>query len=370
VRYQAALRPDRCHNITDARGSRYSVAHLRIVARGGYPGTKIGRSSVESSYKMNPNPPLEASLTILEPTRTGTVPFRHGSTDGQTWYRITGDLETAGANGARTPLVVLHGGPGAAHDYLLRISGLASTGRPVIHYDQLGCGRSTHLPEKGDDFWTVQLFLDELDNLLAHLGIQDGYHLLGQSWGGMLAAEHAVRRPAGLKGLIIANSPASMELWLSEANRLREQLPPDVQVTLLKHEAAGTTDDPEYHEAEQVFSERHLCRVLPFPDEVTASLKSIEADPTVYHTMNGPTEFHVIGTLKTWSVIDRLDRITARTLLISGRHDEATEATVRPYAERIPDVRWTIFENSSHMPHIEEEEAYMTLVKEYLNDND
>src|SRR6185503_15354017 len=108
-------------------------------------------------------------------------------------------------------------------DYTLRIAGIAAQGRPVVHYDQLGIGNSTHLPDRGADFWTVQLFLDELDNLLTALGLT-AYHLLGQSWGGMLAAEHAVRRPDGLRSLVIANSPASMQLWRAEAGRLRSEL--------------------------------------------------------------------------------------------------------------------------------------------------
>jgi L-proline amide hydrolase len=300
-------------------------------------------------------------VPIPEPTSTGTVDFRGW----QTWYRVTGDLRSA-----KTPLVVLHGGPGAAHNYILRVAGIAAEGRAVIHYDQLGIGNSTHLPDEGADFWTVQLFLDELDNLLGALGIAEGYHVLGQSWGGMLAAEHAVRRPAGLKALVISDSPASMELWVSEANRLRALLPPDLQQTMLEHEAAGTTDDPAYKAAEEVFYARHVCRVVPHPPEVAESFAAIEADPTVYHTMNGPNEFHVLGTLKDWTIIDRLDRISVPTLLISGRHDEATEATVQPYADNIPDVRWEIFENSSHMPHVEEEEAYLRLVGTFLGKHD
>lgn len=300
-------------------------------------------------------------MSIPEPSRTGTVDFRGW----QTWYRVTGDLDAG-----KTPLVVLHGGPGAAHNYTLSIAGIAAQGRAVIHYDQLGIGNSTHLPERGADFWTVQLFLDELDNLLGTLGIAGRYHVLGQSWGGMLAAEHAVRRPAGLRGLVIANSPASMHLWLSEAGRLRSELPAEVQQTLLAHEAAGTTDDPAYKAAEDVFNARHVCRIVPNPPEVAETFALIDADPTVYHTMNGPNEFHVIGTLKDWSVIDRLDRITAPTLLVSGRYDEATEAAVQPYAENIPDVRWTIFEESSHMPHVEEEQSYLRLVGGFLDDND
>jgi L-proline amide hydrolase len=300
-------------------------------------------------------------LAIPEPSRTGTVEFRGW----QTWYRITGDLDAG-----KTPLVVLHGGPGAAHNYTLRIARIAEQGRPVVHYDQLGSGSSTHLPDRGADFWTVQLFLDELANLLTVLGIAEEYHVLGQSWGGMLAAEHAVTRPGGLRALVIADSPASIPLWIAEANRLRELLPPEVQQTLKEHEAAGTTDHPDYEAATRVFNDRHVCRIVPNPPEVTETFAAIEADPTVYHTMNGPNEFHVVGTLKDWSIVDRVGRIAVPTLLVSGRYDEATEATIQPYADGIPDVRWEIFENSSHMPHVEEEDAYLRLVGAFLDAND
>ena len=293
--------------------------------------------------------------------REGQAPFR----DYATWYRVTGDLA-----GPKAPLVVLHGGPGCTHDYVDSLKGIAATGRAVVHYDQLGNGRSTHLRDKGADFWTVELFLDELASLTRHLGIDGGYHVLGQSWGGMLGAEHAVTRPAGLRSLVIANSPASMELWVSEANRLRELLPPEVQATLLAHEAAGTTSTSEYTAAVRVFYDRHVCRVNPWPDEVARTFAAIEDDPTVYMTMNGPSEFHVIGTLKPWSIIDRLDRIEVPVLLISGRHDEATPATVQPYADQIKDVRWEMFENSSHMPHVEETERCLQVVGDFLDRND
>lgn len=301
-------------------------------------------------------------MPIPESSRQGTMDFRGW----QSWFRVTGDLDATIAAG-RAPLVVLHGGPGVPHDYTLRIAGVAERGRAVIHYDQLGCGRSTHLPDQDADFWTVSLFLDELDNLLEGLGIASSYTLLGQSWGGMLAAEHAVRRPAGLRGLVIANSPASMALWLAEANRLREQLPAQVQAALLQHEQAGTTDSAEYLAAEKVFYDRHVCRVVPNPPDVVASFEALAQDPTVYHTMNGPSEFHVVGTLKSWSVIDRLHAITAPTLVINGRHDEATTACVQPFADHIPDVRWEVFEDSSHLPHVEEEERYLQVVGEFLD---
>ena len=283
----------------------------------------------------------------------------------RTWYRVTGDLSAR-----KAPLVVLHGGPGCTHDYVDAFKGLAARGRAVVHYDQPGNGRSTHLRDKGANFWTPRLFLDELENLLRHLNIDGRYHVLGQSWGGMLAAEHAVTQPKGLRALVIANSPASMALWVREANRLSDELPPQVQATLLRHERAGTTEDPEYKEAVRVFYDRHVCRVTPWPEEVARTFKAIDEDPTVYMTMNGPSEFHVIGNLKTWSIIDRLDRIRVPTLLISGRYDEATPAVVQPFADRIKDVRWEIFENSSHMPHVEETERCLKVVGDFLDQHD
>ena len=297
---------------------------------------------------------------ILEPSRTGTVAFRPY----ETWYRVTGDLDTG-----VTPLVVLHGGPGAAHNYLLQIANLASTGRPVIHYDQLGCGNSTHLRDRGGEFWTVELFLEELANLVDALGLER-FHVLGQSWGGMLAAEYAVTRPAGLAALVISNSPASMDLWVAEATRLRRDLPADVRDALDSHEAAGTTQDPAYLAATQAFYDRHVCRVVPNPPEVLATEAQLNEDPTVYHTMNGPNEFYCIGTLRSWSIVDRLSLIAAPTLLISGRYDEATPATVQPFADRVENARWIIFEHSSHMPFVEEPERYREVVGAFLAEHD
>lgn len=291
----------------------------------------------------------------------GKAPFRGY----ETWYRVTGDLASG-----RAPLVVLHGGPGCTHDYVDSFKALAEGGRAVIHYDQLGNGKSTRLPDKAADFWTVDLFLDELRNLLDHLGIAARHSILGQSWGGMLGAEYAVRRPEGLQALVIANSPASMALWIAEANRLRGELPAEVQAVLLRHEQAGTTDHPDYLAACDVFYARHVCRIVPNPPDVARTFQAMREDATVYNAMNGPSEFHVIGTLKTWSVIDRLPAIAVPTLLISGAYDEATEATVRPFAENIPDVRWHIFPQSSHMPHVEEFDDCMAVVGGFLADCD
>lgn len=297
------------------------------------------------------------------PVQTRMVPFR----DGETWVQITSpDAPRADA----LPLFVLHGGPGMAHDYVRNIAELADeTGRVVIHYDQIGCGRSTHLPDAPRDFWTPELFVDEFHAVRAALGI-DRYHILGQSWGGMLGAEIAVRRPEGLTSLSICNSPASMTLWVKAANELRDQLPRESQDALTRHEAAGTVSDPEYLAATMEFYRRHVCRVEPMPTDFVDSEKQMEAEPTVYHTMNGPNEFHVIGTLGDWTIIERLPHIVAPTLVVAGEFDEATPATWAPFVDRIPEVRSHVFAGASHCTHLEQPAEFRAVIATFLTEHD
>jgi len=278
-----------------------------------------------------------------------------------TWYEVVGE----GGDG-RAPVVVCHGGPGATHDYVRAVAGLARDGRAVVLYDQVGNGRSQHLPDAPAGFWTVDLFRRELHALVDHLGWRDGYHVVGQSWGGMLAMEHALEHPDGLRSIVVADSPASMTAWVAEAGRLRAELPQDVQDALTRHEADGTTDDPAYQEAMQVFYRRHVCRLDPWPDDVVRSFAQMEEDPTVYGTMNGPSEFHVIGTIRDWDITERLGEIAVPTLLVSGRHDEATPRMVQDIRDRIPGAEWVLFEDSSHMPHVEEPEGFLDAVGGFL----
>jgi len=287
--------------------------------------------------------------------------------DGWTWYRVEGDLHAGGP----TPLLILHGGPGDAHDYVEPIAELATiASRPCVLYDQIGCGRSQHLPDAPVHFWTVELFCRELDALIVELGISGPYHVLGQSWGGMLAMEHALEHPPGLRSLVVANSPASIELWVQEADRLRSGLPSDVQEALSRHEAVGTTDSDEYEQAAMRFYERHLCRIVPFPDPLQRSFAHQAKDPTVYHAMNGPSEFHVIGTLRDWDITPRLHELRIPVLVISGEHDEATRAVVRPLVDALPDARWELLLSASHCAHLEQPERFLALVEAFLAAHD
>ncbi|HET9921848.1 MAG TPA: proline iminopeptidase-family hydrolase [Ktedonobacteraceae bacterium] len=285
----------------------------------------------------------------------GFVPVEDGY---RVWYRSVG----GGGEHERIPLLLLHGGPGAPHDYLENLSALASEARRVIFYDQLGCGQSDKPDESVIRQWGVQRFVDELATMCRELGL-DRVHILGQSWGGMLAIEYALTQPQGLVSLILSNTTSSIPLWVAEANRLRSELPPEVNATLLRHEEAGTTDSAEYQEAMMVFYERHVVRVNPMPDYVQRAFDNMSA---VYYIMNGPSEFHVTGTIKDWDRTDRLSEIRVPTLIISGEYDEATPVINEVIHKGIPGSEWVMLENCSHISSAEDPERYMQLVQNFL----
>jgi L-proline amide hydrolase len=290
-------------------------------------------------------------VTVTE----GYVPFRGY----RTWYRIVGEGEEEG----KLPVLYLHGGPGGTHDYLEPLEAMAETGRRAIFYDQIGCGKSD-LPDD-PSLWKVETFVDELGQVRRHLGL-DRLHIFGNSWGGMLAMEYALTQPTGVASMILASSPSSIPQWVAEANRLRSLLPDDVQETLTRHEEAGTTDSPEYEQACLVFYHRHVCRLDEWPDCVLRSFAFIEEHGVVYKTMNGPSEFHVIGPLKDWDITGRLGEIRIPTLVITGEHDEATPAINETVRSGIPGSESVLYPGASHMAHVEDPEGYMRVLDGFL----
>ena len=274
---------------------------------------------------------------------------------GRVWYRRLGE-------GDALPVLLLHGGPGAAHDYMLPLAERLSEHRPAIVYDQLGCGRA----DRPDDssLWTVDRSVTEVDQVRAALGL-DRCHLLGQSWGGWLAIDYMARGPAGVAGLVLASTSASIAQFVAGARRLIEALPEPHRTALQELGARGEYDHPDYRAAEQEFYRRHLCRMDPWPEALVRSSDQMEGNQ-VYATMNGPTEFDVIGRLRTWDRTPDLGRIDVPTLVTCGRYDEITPACSETIAEGIPDARVVVFEESAHVAHLEEAEAYAGTVEEFL----
>ena len=139
---------------------------------------------------------------------------------------------------------------------------------------------------------------------------------------------------------------------------------------LFRSEADGTTDDPEYLDATRVFYERHVCRVVPAPQDFVDTERQMEAEPTVYHTMNGVNEFFVTGTLADWTIVDRLEAVTAPTLVVAGELDEAVPEAWAPFVERIDGARSHVFAGASHCSHLEQPEAFRAVVAAFLAEHE
>lgn len=274
--------------------------------------------------------------------REGFVPFRGY----RTFYKIAGDLDKMPAG--RFPVLALHGRP-VSHESLQPLTGLAESGRPVVFYDQLGCGRSDRPDEPS--VWDLSLFADEVDQVRRELKL-DQVHLLGHSWGGVVAQEYALRQPAGLVSLTLASTYASFAMFVADVERLREALPAGVLETLQKHEAEGTTDDPAYQEADKVFRLRHIFRVDPWPGYMEQALRN---PPVGGIDLSG------------FDTRERLDEIRLPTLITCGRHDICTPAMAELMDGAIGDSELVIFEESSHYPHGEESARFLVLLGDFLS---
>ena len=275
-------------------------------------------------------------------------------TGGRVWYRIVG-----GRTGA-TPLLLLHGGPGAPSYYLESLAALADE-RPVIFYDQLGCGRS----ERPSDptLWRVDRFVEELGQIREALDLTE-VHLLGHSWGALLAVEYMATEPRGVLSLILASPALDVPRWSRDAAGLRADLPIETQKTLSRHERAGTTDSPEYQAATDLFYRRHFCRLDPWPVELEDTFSNFGAE--VYNSMWGPTEFNVTGSLKDYDRPERLKALAIPVLFTTGRHDLATPEAVASFHALVPSSQLVIFERSGHMTMLDETEHYVEVVRGFL----
>jgi proline iminopeptidase len=274
---------------------------------------------------------------------------------GRVWYEIVG----AGKKGV--PLLILHGGPGFPHDYLRPLEDLAAD-RPVIFYDQLGCGRSDR-PDNLD-FWTVDHFVEELSLIRKELNL-DTIHLLGHSWGTMLAVDYALRESVGLLSIVLSSPPLSIKRWLEDADRNRSKLPKNVQDTLKKHERDGTVETEEYKEADRIYASNFICRLSLTPEEVQRSIEGM--GEIVYRTMWGASESYMKGSrLEHYDREDRLNELSMPVLFTCGRYDEASPEATAAYHAQIPGSEFVVFEKSAHMPHLEERLAFIDAVNNFL----
>lgn len=271
------------------------------------------------------------------------------------WTRKVGD--------APVKMLLLHGGPGCTHEYFENFEEyLPPAGIEIYFYDQLG----SHYSDQPDDIslWNVERFREEVEEVRQALGL-DGFYLLGQSWGGFLGIEYALKYQHALKGLVISNMTASIPSYVRYINELRAKLPQDIIRRMEEFEAREAYTDKEYEALmiEHLYT-KHLCRLKPWPDAVSRALAHI--NPAVYNTMQGPNEFFVNGTFKDWDRWDDLNQITVPTLVIGARHDTMDPKDIEEMGRRIPNASVGICENGSHLAMWDDTAAYFALIKQFV----
>ncbi|KAF2156487.1 proline-specific peptidase [Myriangium duriaei CBS 260.36] len=307
-------------------------------------------------------------MTTQSPTQEGEILLKIPSISKpcHTYYKGFGDLKSG-----LPPLVCLHGGPGGGHVSLLGYAELwPRYGIPVLLYDHIGCGKSTHLPEKaGDkDFWSNSLFSYKLENLLDYLELRDGtgYHFLGQSFGGMIAPDFATSQPRGLQRLIIASGSASTELASQAFDELKNQMPTEHQKVVDEAVCNEEYESEAYKKAFDYVIKMFMCHTPsgPLPEEMAQALRNLDTDATVKNAVLGSSPFSIDGSLKGWSCIPRLHHITAPTLLQTGEFDtNGRDCSQQPFFDLIPRVRWVRLDGAGHNAHLESPELKQKVLK-------
>ncbi|WP_396877490.1 proline iminopeptidase-family hydrolase [Mycobacterium sp. SMC-2] len=276
---------------------------------------------------------------------------------GNVWFKRVG-------GGPGVPLLVVHGGPGLPHTYLRSLERLADE-REVIYWDQLGCGNSERPPNR--DLWTMQRSVAEMDAVVKALSL-NRFHIFGNSWGGMLAQQYALDVTSPAVSLTISNSIASIPQFSKMVARLKAELDPATQSAIDRHEAAGTTYTAEYQDAIRTWNETYLCRVRPWPPELLQAFADMGTD--IFETLFGPSDFHIVGTIRDWDVFDRLPEISLPTLVLAGRFDECVPEHMWDMHQRIAGSRYELFESSAHMPFIEEPRKFDSVMRDFLRSHD
>jgi len=277
---------------------------------------------------------------------------------GRVWYEIFN------MDSKQTPVIILHGGPGSSCYSLQGLKALAEN-HPVIFYDQLGCGKSDRPTDKS--LWQIDRFVEELAQVRKALQL-DEVHILGHSWGTTLAAAYCLTQPEGIKSVIFSSPCLSAPLWEEDQKRNLKKLPKEVQDAIKRCEEEGTTDSSEFKEATALFNKNFVCRLDPYPENLKNG--SQFRNPEVYNIMWGPSEFSVKGNLKYIDFTSQLKEITVPTLFTCGRFDEATPESTEYFSSLTPHSKFHVFENSAHMPYIEEPAEYLRVVREFLQSVD
>lgn len=265
----------------------------------------------------------------------------------------------------KKPLLVLHGGPGACHNCLLTYAQIADRyGRTVVFYDQIGCGKSS-IPHQEDDFYTCDLWIDEFYTVRRALGLDD-IHLFGNSWGGMLGMLCMMKDDTGVNSFVINSSPVRIDTRLSEARRLIQYLPKDMQEALEEAERTGDYNAPAAAAAADEYYKRHVMGVYAadYPQEI---IDSNAGTGECYMVMQGASEFVCTGKLKDWDIREGVKSIRVPCMALSGTDDEGTPYTIKEGVDLIPGCEWTLIQGAPHLANITHPDECLAAVEGFIS---
>lgn len=295
------------------------------------------------------------------------IPIHTDVGDFRVWTKRVG-------NNPKIKLLLLHGGPGATHEYFQAFdSYLPKEGIEYIYYDQLESAYSDQ--PNNPELWTVDRYVDEVEQVRKALGLDSSnFFLLGHSWGGILAMEYALKYQDNLKGLIISNMMSDIPDYIEYANTvLGPQMDPEVLKKIKAFEAAGNYENPEYQEL--VFTNyypEHILRMplQDWPNPVNRAFENMNHD--LYVTMQGPSEFGVAGDakLKNWSRKADLHKIKVPTLVIGAEYDTMDPEHMKAMARKVKNGRFLYCPNGSHMAMYDDQKVYMAGLIDFMKDVD
>ena len=280
----------------------------------------------------------------------------------KTYYRTVGERTD------KAPLILLHGGPGSTHNYFEVLDRVAEEdGRMLVMYDQIGCGNS--YVDGRPELWKAETWVNELITLREHLGL-DTCHLLGQSWGGMLLLTYICNyEHLGVKSGILSSTLPASWLWGIEQARMIKELPEEYQEAIKTATETGDYSSDIYQRAEEEYMLRHAAG-KPDPDGPECLLRKKRTGRESYVVGWGPNEYTPMGTLKDYDVIDKLKDIKEPCLVINGGNDLCTPYIAKVMYDNIPNSRWELFRECRHMCFVEDNDHYVEVLKEWLNEKD
>lgn len=291
------------------------------------------------------------------------IPIKTPVGDFKVWTKRFG-------NNPRVKVLLLHGGPAAGHEYMEAFeSFFPKEGIEFYEYDQLGSSYSDQ--PKDSSLWTIEHFVEEVEQVRKALNLnKDNFYLLGQSWGGILAMEYALKYQDNLKGLIISNMMASAPEYGKYAEEvLAKQMDPRVLDTIRAIEARGDFSNPKYFELLMPhFYAKHICRLPEWPEPVVRSFKHLNNE--IYTMMQGPSEFGIGGRLKYWDRKTDLPKIKVPTLTIGAKHDTMDPEHMKWMSTQLPKGQYLYCPEGSHMSMYDDQKTYMNGVIKFIRDVD